>query len=39
LLTVATGIATGRRIEKRKRVWKEIWSRHHSYFWKIMENH
>jgi len=21
---------------KKKRVWKEIWSHHHSYFWKTM---
>jgi len=25
--------------QKRKQVLKEIWSRHHSYFWKTMENH
>jgi len=34
-LTVATEIAMGRRIKKRKLVWKEIWSRHHSYSGKL----
>ena len=25
--------------ERKKRVWKEIWSRHHNYLWNTMENH
>ena len=32
---VATGIATGRRTEKKKTGLKEIWSRHHSYSGKL----
>jgi len=36
---VAIGIATGRRNKKENVFLKEIWSRHHSYFWKTMEIH
>jgi len=33
--SVATEIAMGRRTKKRKRVWKKIWSHHHSYSGKL----
>jgi len=35
---VATGIVTGRRTKKETSL-KRDWSRHHSYFWRTMENH